>query len=325
MAKDKLVEAAMNLGYDIKIETRGALTSGTLSEKDIDGAEAVVIAADIDIDKTQFNNKKIYYSNTNDAIRDPKTFIKNALSAKVYHSKTFQKKSKLEKVMSKNYISHSIFESFNKLLPFLGIIILFQAIPYIILFLIQHHEINTNNRGMINAMYDFSSGASTIFVAFVALLIALKIGGKPAMPGALLGSFFLNNPNFLGTAWNHPASSLNIQGNIFTGLIWAIIIGIIVGHLCRMMRYIKWHKSIQSIEGFLIIPIVTTFISFLITTYLFGNIAFAMCTWWANLMTNSVVNISVISVISISFILGTSTPFKLFLEISILFLKIIHT
>ncbi len=298
MAKDKLFNAANELGYDIKIETRGALTSNTLSAEDIKEAEAIVIAADIDIDKSQFNNKRIYYSNTNDAIKDPHQFIQNALTAKVYRDKEFIKKSKLQIAMEKNYISNSIFDTFRKLLPFLGIIILFQAIPYIILYLTQNQVIDTSNKGMANAIYIFGVDTSTIFVAFAGMLIALKIGGKPAMPGALLGSFFLNNPSYLGSAWNHPDSALSVQGNLFTGLIWAVIIGIIVGHLCRLMRYIKWHKAIQTIEGFLIIPIVTTFLSFLICTFLFGEVSFILCQVWTELMNSKIANLGIIMFIT---------------------------
>lgn len=70
MAKEKIKKAAEELGWNIKIETRGAMTENILRPEDIINADYVLLAVDVKIDKEIFLGKKILEVSTNDVISD---------------------------------------------------------------------------------------------------------------------------------------------------------------------------------------------------------------------------------------------------------------
>lgn len=61
LVKEKLVNAAKELGHQIKIETQGSIgTEDVLTEDDIKKADVVIISADIEISgRERFAGKKI--------------------------------------------------------------------------------------------------------------------------------------------------------------------------------------------------------------------------------------------------------------------------
>lgn len=90
MAREKLENAATQLGYQIKIETQGAIVENVLNENDILNADYVIIACDIQINKAKFHNKIVYETSTIHAIRNPFEVIKSVLIAPVYFNNNFQ-------------------------------------------------------------------------------------------------------------------------------------------------------------------------------------------------------------------------------------------
>ena len=82
MAAEKLDAAATELGYEIRVETHGSVgVEGTFSQADIDRADAVVIAADTQIDLSRFGGKRIVSTRVADGIHRPAALIIEALAA----------------------------------------------------------------------------------------------------------------------------------------------------------------------------------------------------------------------------------------------------
>lgn len=77
IAKEKLVTAAKELGKEVHIETQGTIgTEDELTQKDIEAADIVIIAADIKIGgKDRFKGKRIVEVPTHIAIKSPKALI----------------------------------------------------------------------------------------------------------------------------------------------------------------------------------------------------------------------------------------------------------
>ena len=77
IAKEKLVTAAKELGDEVHIETQGTIgTEDELTEKDIQNADVVIIAADIKVGgKDRFKGKRIVEVPTHIAIKSPKALI----------------------------------------------------------------------------------------------------------------------------------------------------------------------------------------------------------------------------------------------------------
>jgi len=73
MAAEQLRKAAAALGYKIKIETQGSMgIENELSASDIEGADAVIFAADIAIEQAErFEGKKKIEVSVQHALKNP--------------------------------------------------------------------------------------------------------------------------------------------------------------------------------------------------------------------------------------------------------------
>lgn len=81
MAAEALKRAAAALGHEIRVETQGSVGSGdTLTAAEIAAADAVIIAADRQVDPSRFAGKPISTGGTKPAIRDGKAVITRALA-----------------------------------------------------------------------------------------------------------------------------------------------------------------------------------------------------------------------------------------------------
>lgn len=78
MAREKLLQAAKELGMNGFVETQGSGgVENKLTEENIKNADAVIIAADVAIaDKDRFKGKPIISVDTNMAIQKPKSLLK---------------------------------------------------------------------------------------------------------------------------------------------------------------------------------------------------------------------------------------------------------
>lgn len=77
MAADKLTETAKKLGITIKVETQGAMgIENRLSEQDVQRADIVLLAADINIENSdRFANKTCLKVCIQDVIQRPQSIL----------------------------------------------------------------------------------------------------------------------------------------------------------------------------------------------------------------------------------------------------------
>ena len=79
MAAEALRRAAQTAGHTVRVETQGSVgTQDALSAADIAAADAVILAADVNIDEARFAGKTIVRASTQDAIRDAAALIGRA-------------------------------------------------------------------------------------------------------------------------------------------------------------------------------------------------------------------------------------------------------
>src|SRR4051794_29056587 len=82
MAAEKLAAAAQAMGHTIDVETHGSIgIEGAFSQQAIDRAEAVVIAADRQIDLSRFDGKRVVVSSVAEGIHRPSDLIQKGLAA----------------------------------------------------------------------------------------------------------------------------------------------------------------------------------------------------------------------------------------------------
>lgn len=77
MAAERLERAAKELGHEIKVETQGAMgIENELSDSDIRSAQAVILAADIEIERRdRFDKLKKIEVPLQEAIKHPKEVL----------------------------------------------------------------------------------------------------------------------------------------------------------------------------------------------------------------------------------------------------------
>lgn len=80
MAAERLEKAAKKMGFEIKVETQGAMgIENELSEMDIQNASVAIFAVGIAVQKKErFNNLKIIEVSVQEAIKNPEELLKNA-------------------------------------------------------------------------------------------------------------------------------------------------------------------------------------------------------------------------------------------------------
>jgi PTS system fructose-specific IIB component len=73
MAAEQLEKTAKKLGYSIKVETQGSMgIENELTDDDIRAADAVIFAADIDVEKKErFELHKVIEVSVQEAIKNP--------------------------------------------------------------------------------------------------------------------------------------------------------------------------------------------------------------------------------------------------------------
>ena len=81
MAADALKYAAEDLGYDFKVETQGSSGNETLTQSDIDEADAVVFAVSVNVrDRNRFAGKPYVESPVKRGIDEPEVMLNEALA-----------------------------------------------------------------------------------------------------------------------------------------------------------------------------------------------------------------------------------------------------
>ena len=81
MAAENLKKYAKKEGYDIKVETQGAMgVEHRLSQEDIDAADVVIFAVDTTVSESdRFEGKKILKVGTSEVVKDAKSTIDQAI------------------------------------------------------------------------------------------------------------------------------------------------------------------------------------------------------------------------------------------------------
>ncbi|MDE3066341.1 MAG: PTS fructose transporter subunit IIB [Verrucomicrobiota bacterium] len=77
MAAEQLEKTAKKLGHSIKVETQGAMgIENELSQAEVDGAEAVIIAADIAVEREErFSRARKIQVPVQAALKDPEAIF----------------------------------------------------------------------------------------------------------------------------------------------------------------------------------------------------------------------------------------------------------
>ena len=267
MAAESLIKAGKKKGYNLKVETQGSIgAENVLTEKDIEEADLVIIAADINIDLMRFSGKRLLSVKSIDAIKNPEGLIDRAYKeATVFGAKgTKVGKVTLGKTES-SFVKH-IMSGISYMTPMVIASGILLAIANIFAF--QENELgqivnwgfdkSTQIGFFMSKLFEVGQIGFKLMIPLFAAFVANSIADKPAIAPAMIGAYLVNDATYLGTQ----------TGGGFLG---AILVAFIVGYLVKGLKKIKWPKVLQPLLAIMIIPLIATLIIMIIVTYLIGN------------------------------------------------------
>lgn len=287
MAAEALQMAAKELGHEIRVETQGSVgAENVITEEDLRQADAVIIAADTNVDKSRFTGLPVIEASVSEAIKDPKTLINKALNAKP-KADLMQEVSRIkaeEKESRKGLYKH-LMTGVSYMIPFVvaGGILIALGFAFGGIYVYE----NVGSFGEII----FSTGklAFSLMVPVLAGYIAYSISDRPGLV-----------PGFVGGA---------LADKLGAGFIGALLAGLIAGYTVAFLKkYIKLPKSMQGLMPVLVLPVLSTLIMGLVMVLVLGgpvkSINDAMSAWLNNLQGSSAVLLGIVLGCMMAFDMG---------------------
>lgn len=290
MAKDALEKEGKELGISIKIETQGQKgPEFVLSDKEIDNAKAVIIAADIGIDLERFHGKKVLKVKTNDAISNPEKVINASFNSEIYgqtshirakdKSQTEFKSSKM-----KTFMGH-LLTGVSRMIPF----IVFSGILWAIFNSIGIADATIANDPAFKIAKSIAELGFGVFIAMMGGFIGESIAGRAAFAPAFIATAAASNSS-LYFWWNvgrmkgipqidffFPNAEADGVSNVGLSLFAAIAMGFAAGYLVKWVNSWNTHKLITPIMPIIFIPVVcSTVLAFPFIFLLSGPLGFLM-------------------------------------------------
>ncbi|MBE6044297.1 MAG: PTS fructose transporter subunit IIA [Clostridium thermopalmarium] len=203
MAADALKKKAAEMGVDIKVETNGSTgVKNALTPEEIDRAEAIIVAADKQVEMARFEGKKVIQVPVAHGIKKAEELITKAVKgdAPIYHHKGSTGEDALKGKKQKTGFYKHLMSGVSNMLPFVvggGILI---AISF--MFGIKSYDPNDPSYNAFAKLINDIGGQNAfklmvpVLAGFIGMSIADRPGFAPAMVGGLIAAN--NDAGFLG-------------------------------------------------------------------------------------------------------------------------------
>ncbi|WP_150911147.1 PTS fructose-like transporter subunit IIB [Marinobacter halotolerans] len=252
MAAEALTTAATEAGHQIRVETQGSVgAQDPLTAEEIEAADVVILACDIEVDPGRFAGKRLWRTSTGNALKKPGPTIEDAL-AKAAVESSEKKASASGGGESKGPYKH-LLTGVSFMLPMVVAGGLLIALSFV--FGIDAFE----QEGTLAAAL-MQIGGGTAFKLMIPLLagyIAWSIADRPGLAPGMIGGYL--------------ASTLG------AGFLGGIIAGFLAGYVARFIsRKLPMPESIESLKPILIIPLFASLITGLAMIYVVGEPAAAL-------------------------------------------------
>lgn len=252
MAAEALEKMGEELGHFIKVETQGQSgAQNILTEEEIKNAKAIIVAADVNVDLSRFNGKKVLKVGVSEGIHNPKKLIEKALKENseipIYHK---NENSEKEENLGGNVYRH-LMNGVTHMLPF----VVGGGILIAIAFLLDDYSINPSNFGMNTPIAAFFKTIGGIAFDFMLIIlsgyIAMSIGDRPGLAVGIVGGAIAK----AGTTFSSLMNSEEVLTS--SGFLGALIAGFLGGFIIKFLKKIFKFipKSLEGIRTILIYPV----------------------------------------------------------------------
>ena len=245
MAQEALEQAAKRKGITIKVETHGQIgIENELTPAEIQGAEAIIIAADKDVQAERFAGKRIIDVRVSVGIKEADRLIEEALAGKGSIAAENQAVDELEQEtqISSGNVGHSIYKNLmngvSHMLPFVvagGILIALSfAIWGIYSFDPESSQYNAT-AAMLKSIGDASMG---MMVPILSAYIAEGIAKRPGLVVGFVGGLIANTGG--------------------TGFLGGILSGFLAGYFILLLQRVfkGLPKSLDGLKAIFLYPVI---------------------------------------------------------------------
>lgn len=268
MAAEAIENEAKKRGWKYKVETRGSVGAGNeITGDEIEAADLVFVAADIDVDLSKFDGKKMYRTSTGLALKKTaQEFDKAFAEAEVYHPQ--QLKQSAGSAKKKGGVYGHLLTGVSYMLPMVvagGLII---ALSFAIGGIYQE--------GVL-AQALAQIGGATAFKLMVPLLagyISFSIADRPGLVPGMIGGM--------------------LSDSMGAGFLGGIVAGYFAGYLALfLVKNIRLPQSMEALKPILIIPLVSSLITGLAMIFVIGtpvaNLMLWLSDWLSGMQTTNAV------------------------------------
>ena len=250
MAAEALQQAALRMGIELQVETRGSVGArNLLDDAAIDAADAVLLATDIEVDTSRFAGKKVYRCGTGVALKQPQQTLERALSEARPLSEAAPAEGKaVASSGEKTGPYKHLLTGVSYMLPMVVAGGLLIALSFV--FGIEAFK----EEGTLAAALMKIGGESAfqLMVPLLAGYIAYSIADRPGLAPGMIGGLL--------------ASSLG------AGFIGGIIAGFLAGYSAKAIaHWVRLPASVEALKPILIIPLVASLFTGLVMIYLVGS------------------------------------------------------
>ncbi len=248
MAAAALEDKGKALNLQVKVETRGSVgAKNQLSEQDIQEADLVIIAADIEVDLARFDGKKLYKTSTGLALKKTEQEINKAFAeATVYRHQGASAGAAPEK--EKAGVYKHLMTGVSHMLPVVVAGGLLIALSFV--FGIEAFK----EEGTMAAALMQIGGASAfaLMIPVLAGFIAFSIADRPGLAPGLIGGML--------------ASSTG------AGFLGGIAAGFVAGYTAKFIAdKVALPESMNALKPILIIPLIASLVTGLVMIYIVGG------------------------------------------------------
>ncbi|MDR3708672.1 MAG: fructose-specific PTS transporter subunit EIIC [Capsulimonadaceae bacterium] len=274
MAAEALKKAAAALGHEIHVETQGSVgAKNTLTEEDIAAADAVVIAADTNVDLARFAGKAVYSTGTKAAMHHGKDVIAAALSeAAASQSMGLSLAGNVEKIKAERSASRTgIYKHLMTGVSYMLPVVVAGGLSIALAFAIGGAGAHIQHPAIVNALEKIGGAAFGLFVAILSAYVAYSIADRPGIAPGLIGGIL--------------AQSLG------AGFLGGIVAGFLAGYIVKFMaEHIHLPANLEGLKPVLILPFIGSIIVGLLMIFVIAppvGIALTSVTHWLNGMRTS--------------------------------------
>lgn len=265
MAAENLENTGRKLGISLKAETDGSGgAQNVLTREEIASADAIIIAADKNVEMARFDGKPVIMVPVADGIHKAEELVSRAISGTVpvYHhagaagAVTEQGNDSVGRTIYKhlmNGVSH--------MLPF----VIGGGILIALAFLFDDYSIDPSNFGKNTPLAAYlktiGEQAFGMMLPILAGFIAMSIADRPGLAVGLVAGMIAK----MGSTFANPAG-----GDVNAGFLGALFAGFVGGYIVVGLRklFSKLPKSLEGIKPVLLYPVIGIFLAAVVTTFI---------------------------------------------------------